>query len=89
MGNAELARKLDVLKRHCDETGRDYAEIEKTTLGQVRLGPGGTSTDEMIGMCRKLAEIGMDTLIFSMDNVHEITPIETIAREVMPTVAEL
>ncbi len=89
MGNAELARKLDVLKRHCDETGRDYAEIEKTTLGQVRLGPGGTSTDEMIGMCRKLAEIGMDTLIFSMDNVHEITPIETIAREVMPAVAEL
>ncbi|MFD6307647.1 LLM class F420-dependent oxidoreductase, partial [Streptomyces sp. NPDC060223] len=28
----DLPRKLDVLRRHCDHVGRDYAEIEKTVL---------------------------------------------------------
>jgi F420-dependent oxidoreductase-like protein len=30
----EVAHKLDVLHRHCDEVGRDYDEIVKTTLYQ-------------------------------------------------------
>ena len=29
----ELARKLDVLRRHCDTEGRDYETIEKTVIG--------------------------------------------------------
>jgi F420-dependent oxidoreductase-like protein len=88
MGDEELARKLDVLKQHCDDVGRDYAEIEKTALGQVMLGPGGMSTSDLIGMCRGLADIGFDTFIFSIANVHDIAPIETIGREVIPVVAE-
>lgn len=88
MGNEKLARKLDVLKRHCEDVGRDYKEIEKTVLGQVMLGPDGMSPSDLIGMCRGLAEIGMDTFIFSIANVHDITPIETIGREVIPVVAE-
>lgn len=88
MGNEELARKLEVLKRHCDDVGRDYAEIEKTVLGQVMLGPDGLSPSDLIDMCRGLADIGVDTFIFNMPNVHDITPIETIGREVIPAVAE-
>ncbi|MEO5831842.1 MAG: LLM class F420-dependent oxidoreductase [Nakamurella sp.] len=30
---AELARKLDVLKSHCDDEDRDYDAIEKTVIG--------------------------------------------------------
>ena len=88
MGNEELARKLDVLKRHCDDVGRDYAEIEKTALGFVMLGEGGMSPSDVIGMCRGLADASIETFIFSMGNVHDITPIETIGREVIPAVAE-
>ncbi|WP_420630453.1 LLM class F420-dependent oxidoreductase [Candidatus Leptofilum sp.] len=88
MGNDELARKLDVLKRHCDDVGRDYAEIEKTALGFVMLGEGGSSPAELIETCRGLANAGIETFIFSMGNVHDITPIETIGREVIPAVAE-
>lgn len=29
----EIARKLDILRGHCDEVGRDYDEIEKTMIG--------------------------------------------------------
>ena len=35
LGPATLSRKLDVLRRHCDSEKRDYASIEKTTLGTV------------------------------------------------------
>jgi F420-dependent oxidoreductase-like protein len=35
-GNVEgITHKLEVLKRHCDEVGRDYDEITKTRLGGV------------------------------------------------------
>ena len=32
---ADISRKLDVLRAHCDAEGRDYDAIEKTILGQV------------------------------------------------------
>lgn len=39
-GMEELSHKLDVLRGHCEDVGRDYGEIEKTTLGTVHLAPG-------------------------------------------------
>jgi F420-dependent oxidoreductase-like protein len=86
-GNAELARKLDVLKRHCDELGRPYDEIERSTLAQIHLGAGGMSVPELIGFCHGLAEVGIQHFIFSMDNDYEIAPIEQIGREVIPVVS--
>ena len=88
MGNDELARKLDVLKKHCEDVGRPYEEIEKTALGQVNLGPDGMSVSDVIEQCRSLAEIGFQTFIFSMPNKHEIAPIETIGREIIPAIAD-
>ena len=35
-----VAPKLDILKQHCEAQGRDYADIEKTTLNTVHLAPG-------------------------------------------------
>ncbi len=55
----------------------------------VRLGPGGMSPAELIDFCRGLAGIGIQQFIFSIPTVHEITPLETIGREVMQAVADL
>jgi hypothetical protein len=33
-----ISRKLDVLRRHCAEAGRDYAAIEKTVATDFDLG---------------------------------------------------
>src|SRR4051812_21139607 len=35
----ELPAKLDVLRRHCEAEGRDYDQIEKTTMYTFDLGP--------------------------------------------------
>jgi F420-dependent oxidoreductase-like protein len=87
MGTDPLRHKLDVLKRHCDDVGRPYEEIEKTVLGVIHLAPGGQSPADLIAFCRSLADIGIQHFIFSMPNVSEMTPIEVIGREVIPEVA--
>jgi hypothetical protein len=89
MGDDVLRGKLDVLKRHCETVGRDYAEIEKTALGTVMLAPGRQSAADAIALCRSLAHLGIQHVIFNMPNVHEITPLATFAREIIPAVAGL
>jgi F420-dependent oxidoreductase-like protein len=89
-GDADAVRhKLDVLKRHCDAEGRDYAKIEKTSLGTVHLAPGRESPADVVARCRALAAVGVQQAIFNMPNVHELTPLETFGREVIPQVAAL
>mgnify|MGYP001128181763 CR=1 FL=1 len=85
-GMDTLKHKLDVLKGHCDVLGRDYAEIEKTTLGTVHLIDGDDTADSMIETCRQLAELGFDQAIFNMPNPHKIMPLELIAEKVIPEV---
>jgi F420-dependent oxidoreductase-like protein len=87
MGIDALRGKLDVLKQHCENVGRNYAEIEKTTLDTVHLAPGLMSASDVIERCRALAGIGIQQAIFNMPNTHEITPLETFGREIIPAVA--
>ena len=87
-GEGVLRDKLDVLKRHCDAAGRPYEAIEKTTLDTVHLAPGQMTAAEVVDRCRSLAGLGIQHAIFNMPNVHEIAPLETFGREIIPAVAE-
>ncbi|QKW34976.1 LLM class F420-dependent oxidoreductase [Actinomadura sp. NAK00032] len=58
----ELPRKLEVLREHCEREGRDYAEIEKTSLALL---PGTPSVDEVVDVVGRAAERGVDQVIFS------------------------
>jgi len=89
MGAEVVKSKLDILKKHCDEVGRDYAEIEKTTLSTVHLAPDKMNVKDVIEQCRALAGIGIQHAIFNMPNVHEIEPLEIFGREIIPQLAEL
>jgi F420-dependent oxidoreductase-like protein len=88
-GAGTIRHKLEVLRRHCEDVGRDYEEIERTALGTVNLGPESMSAHDVIGMCSDLSEAGIQHLIFNMPNVHKISPLETFGREVIPAVAAL
>ncbi len=82
-----LKHKIDVLKSHCDQVGRDYGEIEKTTLGRAHLDAGQMSPKDVIEHCRALADLGVQHAIFNMPNTHEIAPLETFGKEIIPEVA--
>jgi F420-dependent oxidoreductase-like protein len=89
LGPEELTRKLDILKRHCDDVGRSYEEIEKTALETVNISEGNMTTRQFIDRCRKLHDLGFQHLIVNMPNVVEIKPIEAIGREVIPEILDL
>jgi F420-dependent oxidoreductase-like protein len=87
-GAATIRQKLAVLRAHCDEIGRPYEAIERTSLGTVRVGPGGLSPADLIAHCRELADAGIQHAIFNMPNVHEIAPLELFGREIIPAASE-
>ena len=89
MGLETLRAKLDILKGHCDAVGRDYAEIEKTTLNSAYLAPGQMSTADVIKQCRDQAAAGIQQVIFNMPNIQEIKPLEAFGHEIIPAVAGL
>ena len=88
VGKDILRQKLAVLKEHCEAVGRNYDDIELTTLESAHLAPGQQSAADIIRECRELAELGVQHAIFNMPNVQDITPLETFAKEIIPAVAE-
>jgi len=85
----DLARKLDVLRAHCEAEGRDYDEITKTCYFIFDVGEKGEKTGEMIDRLGQLAELGFDVAIGAVANVWQVTPLEVIAADVIPAVASL
>jgi alkanesulfonate monooxygenase len=64
-GGPDAGRKLDVLKAHCDAVGRDYDEIEKTTL--LSMDPS-TTRDGFIRQAAGLRDAGFAaTYVFAKD----------------------
>jgi len=84
-----VRKKLEVLRRHCDTERRDYDSIERTTLGTAHLAPGKQSPSDVIRELEALAREGVQHAIVNLPNVQEITPIEVLAKEVIPAIAGL
>jgi F420-dependent oxidoreductase-like protein len=85
----ETARKLDVLRAHCEAEGRDYDEIEKTCYFSFDPGEKGENTGQIVDTLGKLSEQGFDAVIGNIKDPWKITPIETIGSDVIPAVASL
>ena len=62
-GPPQVARKLDVLRRHCDAVGRDPNEIEITVM-HPGVAPGAPA-DALIREAEALAALGVSTLVTS------------------------
>ncbi|GGV04224.1 LLM class F420-dependent oxidoreductase [Actinomadura cremea] len=65
----ELPHKLDVLREHCEREGRDYADIEKTSLTYFQETP---SVDAAVDTVGRLAEAGVDQVIFSQGTGQDL-----------------
>lgn len=85
----ELPHKLEVLRGHCEAVGRDYDEIEKTSIFRFDVGPNGEKVDEVIGQLHWLASMGVQTVLGSVKDVWSIKPLEIMGERVIPAVADL
>jgi alkanesulfonate monooxygenase SsuD/methylene tetrahydromethanopterin reductase-like flavin-dependent oxidoreductase (luciferase family) len=59
---ATIRRKLQVLERHCEEVGRDPAEITKTRLGGLLIAP--TAAEAQRRLQQIIAAMGVDEATF-------------------------
>ncbi|HSR82650.1 MAG TPA: LLM class F420-dependent oxidoreductase [Streptosporangiaceae bacterium] len=85
----DLARKLDVLRAHCEAEGRDYDEIEKTVTYRFDVGERGKRASEVADQLAGLAELGIEMAIGSVSGVWGLKPLEVMGSEVIPAVAAL
>lgn len=94
-----VRQKYDVLRQRCDEVGRPWSEIEKTTLGAMLVTPDGQTPPGMpplpmpvqtpsqaIEHFHQLAEIGTDQAIISLINAPAPDAFELWANEIIPAV---
>jgi F420-dependent oxidoreductase-like protein len=87
-GDEMVAHKLDVIREHCEAEGRDYDEIEKTAYYIFNVGENGERVGETVQRLRELADLGVQTALGMIVDAHKIKPLEIIANEVIPAVAE-
>ncbi|MGE2836125.1 LLM class F420-dependent oxidoreductase [Mycobacterium sp. SMC-4] len=84
---ADVAHKLDVLRRHCDDVGRDFNDIRVTILGSdPALGP--DTVDEFVRAMADYAALGVHTAIVMPTGGAPASWIDAIAPAV-PKLAEL
>ena len=80
----DVAHKLDVLRRHCEEVGRDYNTIEKTAV--IGRDVPDEGPDAFARHCEPLAKLGID-------EVHVVpttgTPAKWIQDVVAPAAAKI
>lgn len=86
-GGPDVARKLDVLRGHCEAVGRDYDEIEKTVMMPLDPGPGGDNVDALLESLRGFAELGVTHVHGIVPGVVTLTPLELIGERVVPEAA--
>ena len=84
-GAETVARKLDVLRQHCDTEGRDYDGIIKTIL-MVR--PALADEDAFVAEVEQYWALGV-TEVEAMPDRHPVEFAERIAERILPRVTEI
>ena len=84
----ETARKLDVLRLHCVNEGRDYNEIEKTAQTRYDLGENGENVNQTIEHLHRVAELGFSQVHGSLLRVSKPGQLDLLAERVIPAVAK-
>jgi F420-dependent oxidoreductase-like protein len=83
-GPDQLAHKFSVLRERCAEVGRPFEEIERTNLQSIdfeRMSPA-----EVVDRFGRVAEVGVQHVIFNLANAWDMRNLEILARDVVPQV---
>ena len=80
----EAARKLDVLRQHCANEGRDYDEIEKTAQTRFDLGENGENVQRTIEGLHQVAESGFTLAHGSLIGVSKARQFDLFAERIIP-----
>jgi len=92
-GPTAIHHKFEVLREHCLRLGRDFNEIERSTLQTVRLEPDDAgrieTPQQVVDRFGELADAGAQHVIFAVRNVSQPGMLERIGRDVLPQLRDL
>ena len=86
-GGPDVAHKLEVLRGHCTDVGRDYDEIVKTATAVLDAGPNGENTDALLASLRSLHELGITVVHGGMPDLADPKRLEHFGREIVPVIS--
>jgi F420-dependent oxidoreductase-like protein len=81
---AVAAHKLDVLRQHCADVGRDYDEIEKTAQVRFDLGADGENVQQTIDSLHVLSDLGFTVAHGTLLNVSNARTFDWFAERIVP-----
>jgi F420-dependent oxidoreductase-like protein len=88
-----IAHKYRVLREHCERLGRDYDEIERSTMQdidpQTEPDGKGEAPGRIVERLGELADAGAQHVIVSVRRLAEPSRLERIGRDVIPQVRAL
>ena len=82
----DTTHKLDVLRQHCVNEGRNYDEIEKTAQTRYDLGDNGENVNKTIEHLHQVAELGFAQVHGSLLRVSKPGQLDLLAEKVIPAV---
>jgi alkanesulfonate monooxygenase SsuD/methylene tetrahydromethanopterin reductase-like flavin-dependent oxidoreductase (luciferase family) len=83
----EIAHKLDVLRRHCEDVGRDYDEIAKTIAATMTRPL--DDTDGWLASMQEYADLGVSQVWVGPDKDDPVGWTEQMADKVVPRLSEI
>ena len=82
-----LQRKYEILRQHCADVGRDPNQIERTTLQNINLKA--ETPAQVVDRFGELGDAGAQHVIVGVRDVHDVSNIERIGRDVIPQLKAL
>jgi hypothetical protein len=77
------AHKLDVLRKHCDDVGRDYATIVKTVQIEIPPPTDAVSTRQTVDRLREYVDLGASHLMLDFGVVTDPAVVRRIGEDVL------
>lgn len=85
-GPEVVAHKLEVLRRHCDDVGRDYDDIHKTVIA---MDDPVADPDGFLSTMEQYAALGVELVTAMPTGDDPVAWTETVCREVVPRLEQL
>jgi len=85
----DLQHKLDVLRAHCDDLGRDYDAIQKTVMTVLDPGERGEHVDAVLVQLRELATVGITHVQIGLKDTSSPAEFELFGSRIIPEAAGL
>jgi F420-dependent oxidoreductase-like protein len=80
----ELERKLDVLRGHCEDLGRNYDDIQKTVMTDLDPGGQGENVDAILTQLRELAALGITHTQTGIRDASSPAAFELFGEKIIP-----